>query len=62
MGNLLRCLNHEYGMTILLLEQRISFIRRVADYFLLLHQGRNVANGRVNQLDEGMINKWMTVS
>ena len=62
MGNLLRCLNHEYGMTILLLEQRVSFIRRVADYFLLLHRGRNVANGRVNQLDEGIINKWMTVS
>ncbi|WP_029687259.1 ABC transporter ATP-binding protein [Tatumella saanichensis] len=62
MGNLLRSLNRDYGMTILLLEQRISFIRRVADYFLLLHQGRNVAAGRVAQLDEGMINKWLTVS
>ncbi|KFD18077.1 ATP-binding component of an ABC superfamily urea transporter [Tatumella ptyseos ATCC 33301] len=60
MGNLLRCLNHQYGMTILLLGQRVSFIRRVADYFLLLHRGRNVATGRVAQLDEGMINKWLT--
>ncbi len=61
MGNLLRCLTHQYGMTILLLEQRVSFIRRVADYFLLLHRGRNVANGRMTQLDEGMIDKWLTV-
>lgn len=62
MGNLLRCLNHEFGMTILLLEQRVSFIRSVADYFLLLHCGRSVANGRVTQLDEGMINKWLSVN
>lgn len=62
MGTLLRSLTQDYGMTILLLEQRISFIRRVADYFLLLHQGRNVATGRVAQLDEGMINKWLTVN
>ena len=62
MGNLIHRLNHDFGMTILLLEQRLSFIRRVADYFLLLHRGRNVAHGKVAQLDESMLNTWMTVS
>lgn len=61
MGNLIHRLNHDFGLTILLLEQRISFIRRVADYFLLLHRGRNVAHGRMAQLDERMVNTWLTV-
>lgn len=60
MGNLIHRLNHDFGLTILLLEQRISFIRRVADYFLLLHRGRNVAHGKMAQLDERMVNTWLT--
>ncbi|MDU5193139.1 MAG: ABC transporter ATP-binding protein, partial [Mixta calida] len=61
-GNLLHRLNHEFGLTILLLEQRVSFIRRVADYFLLLHHGRNVAQGHVAELDESVVDKWLAVS
>lgn len=62
MGNLIHRLNHDFGLTILLLEQRISFIRKVADYFLLLHRGRNVAHGKVAQLNDSMVNTWLTVS
>ena len=36
---------------ILLVEQQMSFIRRVADRFCLLHKGRSVAQGSVAQLD-----------
>lgn len=61
-GNLLHRLNHEFGLTILLLEQRVSVIRRVADYFLLLHRGRNVAQGHVAELDEKVVDKWLAVS
>nr|MBA2815129.1 ABC transporter ATP-binding protein [Candidatus Pantoea persica] len=56
-GNLIRRLNLDYGLTILLLEQRVSLIRRVADYSLLLYRGRNVA-----QLDDLTVNKWLAVS
>ena len=59
MGNLIRRLNRDYGLTILLLEQHVSFIRRVADYFLLLHRGRNVAQGSVAQLDDVTVSKWL---
>jgi len=62
MGNLIHRLNHDFGLTILLLEQRLSMIRRVADYFLLLHRGRNVAQGKVAQLDDPMVNMWLAVS
>ncbi|OON38872.1 ABC transporter ATP-binding protein [Izhakiella australiensis] len=61
MGNLIHRLNRDFGLTILLLEQRISFIRRVADYFLLLHCGRNVAQGRMAQLDESMVSTWLAL-
>jgi ABC-type multidrug transport system ATPase subunit len=43
-------LNRELGMTVLLAEQQLSFIRRVADRFCLLYRGRNVAQGHVNEL------------
>ena len=62
MGNLIRRLNLDYGLTILLLEQRLSLIRRVADYFLLLHRGRNVAQGSMEQLDDYTVDKWLTVA
>lgn len=62
MGNLIRRLNRDYGLTILLLEQHVSFIRRVADYFLLLHRGRNVAQGSVAQLDDVTVSKWLTAT
>lgn len=62
MGALICRLNLQYGLTILLLEQHVSLIRRVADHFLLLHHGRNVAQGDVAQLDELTLNKWLLAS
>ena len=60
LGNLIVRLNQEFGMTILLAEQHLSFIRRVADRFCLLHRGRNVAQGDVKLLDDPLLSKWMT--
>lgn len=60
LGDLLLRLNREIGLTILLAEQQLPFIQRVADRFCLLHRGRNVAQGGVAQLDEQMIKAWMT--
>ena len=57
---LLGRLNRELGMTVLLAEQQLSFIRRVADRFCLLYRGRNVAQGHVNELDDELIAHWMS--
>lgn len=59
MGAIVRRLNRDFGLTILLVEQRLSFIRRVADRFCLLHRGRNVAQGHVEQLDDRLVENWM---
>ena len=60
LGQLLVRLNREFGMTVLLAEQQLSFIRRVADRFCMLYRGRNVAQGHVNELDDELIAHWMS--
>ncbi|MEH0886033.1 ATP-binding cassette domain-containing protein [Enterobacter sp. UNJFSC 003] len=60
LGQLLVRLNRELGMTVLLAEQQLSFIRRVADRFCMLYRGRNVAQGHVNALDDELIAHWMS--
>ncbi|ATM86607.1 ABC transporter ATP-binding protein [Yersinia massiliensis] len=55
MGNILHQLSRSLGLTVLLVEHRIPLIRHVADRFCLMAGGRNVAQGTVDQLDEGMI-------
>jgi len=60
LGHLLVRLNRELGMTVLLAEQHLSFIRRVADRFCVLYRGRNVAQGHVDALDEQLIAHWLT--
>ncbi|MEF3092019.1 ATP-binding cassette domain-containing protein [Raoultella sp. WB_B2P2-3] len=60
LGDLLVRLNRDIGLTVLLAEQHLPFIRRVADRFCLLHRGRSVAQGDVIQLDEPLLAQWMT--
>ncbi|MEW7314143.1 ATP-binding cassette domain-containing protein [Buttiauxella gaviniae] len=59
LGNIIRRLSRDFGLTILLVEQRLSFIRRVADRFCLLHRGRNVAQGNVALLDDKLVSSWI---
>src|SRR6478735_5158583 len=44
-GTILRELNKEEGLTVLLVEQKLPFARRVASEFLILEKGRCVADG-----------------
>jgi ABC-type branched-subunit amino acid transport system ATPase component len=59
LAQLLVRLNRELGLSVLLAEQQLSLIRRVADRFCLLYRGRNVAQGRVSELDDPLIAHWM---
>ncbi|WP_114191842.1 ATP-binding cassette domain-containing protein [Edaphovirga cremea] len=61
MGNIILCLNRDLGLTVLLVEHRLCFIRRVADRFFLLDKGRNVAQGTLDQLDDQLIHDYLTV-
>jgi urea transport system ATP-binding protein len=49
------------GLTILLVEQKLPFARRVADRFCILDRGRAVAAGPIAELDDGVVSRYLTV-
>lgn len=60
-GDIIRQLNQELGLTVLLVEQKLPFARKVGDVFTLLDRGRNVSAGSMNQLDDTLVSKYLTV-
>ncbi|MCF6251339.1 MAG: ABC transporter ATP-binding protein [Methylococcaceae bacterium] len=54
-------INKELGVTVLLVEQKLPFARKVADKFCILERGRNVAIGEMPELTEQMVKQYLTV-
>jgi urea transport system ATP-binding protein len=48
-------------MTILLVEQKLPFARRVAQQFYILDKGRNVASDKMENLGEDIIDQYLKV-
>jgi urea transport system ATP-binding protein len=60
-GGIIRRLNRETGLTVLLVEQKLPFARRVADRFCIMDRGRSVASGAMAELHEGLVKEYLTV-
>ena len=60
-GDIIIRLNKEKGLTILLVEQKLPFARRVAQNFCILDKGRSVAADEMGNLGEEIINRHLTV-
>lgn len=60
-GDIIRRLNQEIGLTVLLVEQKLPFARKVGDNFCILDRGRQVAQGEMSGLNEELIQKYLTV-
>lgn len=60
-GDIIRKLNRDIGLTVLLVEQKLPFARKVGDRFCLLDRGRRVADGLMADLSEGLIKEYLTV-
>ena len=60
-GDIITFLNKEKGITILLVEQKLPFARRVAQNFCILDKGRNVAADLIKNLDEKIVKEYLTV-
>lgn len=54
-------INKEMGVTILLVEQKLPFARRVADQFCIMERGRNVAKGKMPELTDEIVKQFLTV-
>jgi len=60
-GDVLIRLNREEGLTVLVVEQKLKFARRVAHRFSILDRGRSMAAGEIDALDEGLVARYLTV-
>ncbi len=60
-GDILLKLNKEEGLTMLLVEQKLPFARRVASEFCILDKGRRVAAGAIRELTDEFVRAHLSV-
>ena len=60
-GEVIRRLIEEDGLTVLLVEQKLPFARKYADRFAILDRGRRMAEGEIGELSDELIKQYLTV-
>lgn len=60
-GDVLLKLNEEENLTILLVEQKLPFARRVGQAFTIMDKGRSVAKGKMEDLNDELIQRHLSV-
>jgi len=60
-GDVITKLNEEENMTVILVEQKLGFARRVGKDFRLMEKGRVVASGPMTDLSDELIAKHLAV-
>jgi len=60
-GDIVLKLNKEEGLTVLLVEQKLPFARRVASEFCILDKGRRVAAGPIGDLKDEVVRDHLSV-
>jgi urea transport system ATP-binding protein len=60
-GDILLRLNRDAGVTMLLVEQKLPFARRVASEFRILEKGRCVAGGAIDALTDEVVHEHLSV-
>ena len=57
----IRRLNSEMGLTVLLVEQKVPFARRMADTFMIMDRGHIMSRGDMHGLDEATVKAFLSV-
>ncbi len=60
-GDIIKKLTVEAGLTVLLVEQKLPIVRRIADNFHILDRGNVVAKGKIDELSDDLIHNYLTV-
>jgi urea transport system ATP-binding protein len=60
-GDIIIKLNQEEKLTVLLVEQKLPFARRVASEFCILDKGRGVAAGKIDELTDEVVRAHLSV-
>jgi urea transport system ATP-binding protein len=59
--NVIIRLNQDIGLTVVLVEQNVSFARRAAHRFAMMEKGRVVVSGEIADLSDAMVHRHMAV-
>jgi urea transport system ATP-binding protein len=60
-GDVILALNRDVGVTVLLVEQKLPFARRIASEYRILEKGRCVAGGPIDQLSDDVVHQHLSV-
>jgi urea transport system ATP-binding protein len=60
-GDVLLRLNAQAGVTLLLVEQKLPFARRIATNFRIFEKGRSVAAGAIDALTDDVVRRHLSV-
>jgi urea transport system ATP-binding protein len=60
-GDIILRLNQEAGVTVLLVEQKLPFARRVGSDFRILDKGRCAAGGSIDELSDDIVRAHLSV-
>jgi urea transport system ATP-binding protein len=60
-GSAILRLNEQFGVTVLIVEQKLPFARRVASDFRILEKGRCVASGAIGDLSDDTVREYLSV-
>ncbi len=57
----IRKLNEEHGITVLVVSQKLAFVRKIGHHFTIMQKGRAVASGSIDELNDELISEHLTV-
>lgn len=60
-GDVIKKLNQEFNITVLLVEQKLPFARRVGREFVIMDKGRTIATGAMTELTDELVQQHLTV-
>lgn len=60
-GDVIIKLNKEHNITVLIVEQKLLFARRVGSRFIIMDRGRSEVEGEMIDLNEDIVQQYLTV-
>lgn len=60
-GDVILKLNREENLAVLLVEQKLPFARKIGRQFVIMDRGKNVAAGAMNELNDQLVERYLTV-
>ncbi len=60
-GDIIIKLNEEANITVVIVEQKLPFARRVGKEFIIMERGKKMAEGAIDTLNDELIKKYLTV-